>query len=121
MSAPFTLFEKQKMFSMNVALLLLWCEDNGYGVTFGEAYRTEAQARLNEQNGVGIANSLHTKRLAIDLNLFKLFKGNKYLTDSASYRTAGYYWRTLNPLNRWGGDFTKPDGNHFSMEHEGVQ
>lgn len=118
MSAPFTLFEKQKIFSMNVALLLLWCDDGGYGVTLGEAYRTEAQARLNEQNGVGIANSLHTKRLAIDLNLFQ---GNKYLTDSVSYGWAGDYWRTLNPLNRWGGDFTRPDGNHFSMEHEGVQ
>lgn len=114
----FSLFEKQKMFSLNTALLILWCNDNGYGVTCGETYRIPEQAKSNAEKGIGIANSLHCKRLAIDLNLFQ---GTKYLTDSKLYEHAGNYWLSLSPMNRWGGNFTKPDGNHFSMEHEGVQ
>jgi hypothetical protein len=52
---------------------------------------------------------------------FNLFVAGVYMTNSGAYKPIGEYWKSLNPLNRWGGDFTKPDGNHFSMEHEGVK
>lgn len=91
----------------------------GYSVTFGECYRTPEQAALNAQSGKGIANSLHTKRLAIDLNLFV---DGKYQSDSTSYKLLGAMWKVKHPLARWGGDFTtRPDGNHFSLEWEGVR
>lgn len=115
----YSLLDKQVAFAINQAHLVLALAQKGYSVTLGEAYRTEEQAKLNAAAGVGIANSLHNLRLAIDLNLFQ---GATYLTRSEDYRVAGEIWKSLNTDNRWGGDFkTLPDGNHFSMTHEGVE
>jgi len=113
-----SLGEKQRRFTELVGRLILWCYDNGYELTFGEAYRTPEQAALNAASGSGIANSLHTKRLAIDLNLFV---NGEYRTETEAYKQVGEYWKTLDPEARWGGDFSRPDGNHFSLEHEGIK
>ena len=121
--------DKQREFPLMLAALITWAyEHQGYELTLGEAYRTPEQAALNAKSGKGISNSLHTKRLAIDLNLFI---NGVYQTDSEAYRPLGDKWKSLNKLARWGGDFTKtlpgqgtvsaPDGNHFSIEHEGVK
>lgn len=118
MSVQLTLGQKQRIFTLNVAKLIQFAHLHGYGLTFGEAYRTPQQAAWNAQAGKGIANSLHPKRLAIDLNLFI---GGVYQTDSAAHRPLGDYWKSLHELNAWGGDFSRPDGNHYSMSHEGVR
>jgi hypothetical protein len=112
-----SLSEKQQQFAILVAKLILWADEQGYAVTFGEAYRTPEQAALNAKKGSGIANSLHTQRLAIDLNLFK---NGRYLSDSEDHKPLGDYWKSLGPECCWGGDF-KPsaDGNHYSISHEG--
>lgn len=110
--------QKQKLFALNAAKLIIWANDRGWGITLGEAHRPPEQAALNAKTGAGISNSLHCKRLAIDLNLFL---GDRWFTKSEDYRALGEYWKTLDPLNCWGGDFAKPDGNHFSMSHEGVK
>ena len=112
-----TLGEKQRLFARCVGLLIGWAYKNGYELTFGDAFRSPEQAAANAASGKGISNSLHCKRLAVDLNLFI---DGKYMTDSASYKPLGEYWKTLDPLCRWGGDFKRPDGNHFSITHEGV-
>ncbi len=111
-----TLSQAQRQFTLMVARLIVWAYDNGYELTLGEAFRTAEQAALNAKNGTGISNSLHTKRLAIDLNLF--LRG-VYLTDSRDYLPLGKQWEKLG--GTWGGRFTKPDGNHFSLEYEGVR
>lgn len=120
-----TLGDKQRLFCRLVGEFIMWCYDNGYELSFGEAQRTLAQAQINAANGSGIINSLHLKRLAIDLNLFLDSTPDRdddiYQTDSAAYAPLGQKWKSLHPLCRWGGDFHKPDGNHFSMEHEGVR
>lgn len=114
-----TLGEKQRLFARYVGLLITYAYRMGYELTFGDAYRTPEQAAANAAAGSGIVNSLHTKRLAVDLNLF--IKG-QYVTDSSAYKPLGDYWKQLDPMNRWGGDFApRPDGNHFSLEHEGVK
>ena len=113
-----TLGQKQRRFSELLGKFLVWIYDNGYEVTFGEAYRTPEQAALNAQKGSGISNSLHTKRLAVDLNLFI---DGEYQTLSSAYKPLGDYWKSLDPEASWGGDFKKPDGNHFSLSHEGVR
>lgn len=112
-----TLLEKQTLFTHLVSKLIQHAYFRGYKITFGEAYRTLEQAQLNAKSGKGISKSLHTIRLAVDLNLFK---DGKYLTDSAAHKPLGDYWKTLHPLCRWGGDFKKPDGNHYSIEHDGI-
>ncbi|MEX0518298.1 M15 family metallopeptidase [Raoultella planticola] len=112
-----TLSEKQQLFTRLIAQLILWADEKGYRLTFGEAYRTPEQAALNAKKGSGISNSLHTKRLAVDLNLFI---NGQYQTDSTAYLPLGEYWESLG--GSWGGRFkSRPDGNHFSLEHEGVR
>lgn len=86
-------------------------------LAIGEVQRTPECAALNAKKGTGIANSLHTQRLAVDLNLFV---NGKYMTDTKDYLPLGEYWETLG--GTWGGRFkSRPDGNHFSLEHNGVR
>ncbi len=106
--------EKQSKFVRMVGELILWAFQNNYELTFGEAQRSVEQARLNELDGSGISNSLHLKRLAIDLNLFI---DGVYITHSEGYRPLGDVWKSMG--GSWGGDFG--DGNHFSLEHGGVR
>lgn len=109
-----TLGQKQRRFTLFVALLIQEAYARGYELTFGEAWRTPEQAKLNAAKKSGISNSLHMDRLAIDLNLFK---DGEFLTASEDHRSLGEWWEKLDPLCRWGGRFN--DGNHYSLEHEG--
>jgi len=106
--------EKQELFAGNVARLIAFIFAQGYTCTLSEAYRTKEQAEWNAQKGIGSANSLHCKRLAIDLNIFK---DGVYLTKSDDYEFAGEYWYSIHEDNRWGG--AGGDGNHFSMTDTG--
>jgi hypothetical protein len=107
----------QSEFVVCVAKLILYGEAQGYEFTFGDAFRSPEQAALNAAAGTGIRRSLHSERLAIDLNLFV---AGQWRTDTESHRPLGQYWKTLHPLARWGGDLKpKPDGNHYSLEWQG--
>lgn len=94
-----------------------------------ELLRTPAQAATNAKSGAGIKNSLHLLGLAIDIALFDDTTGPNgnpdgipdYQTATRAYEMLGVYWESLHPLCRWGGRFTKADGNHFSITHGGVQ
>ncbi len=109
-----TLGEKQRKFTRMIADLIIFAYDNGYELTFSEAYRTPEQAQLNAKSGAGIKNSLHTQRLAVDFNLFK---DGKYLTASSDHKLLGEYWESIG--GTCGGRFN--DGNHYSLEHNGVK
>jgi hypothetical protein len=111
-----TLREQQSLFVRLVGLLIEWASEQGYELTFGEAWRTPEQAARNAIAGIGTRNSLHVDRLAIDLNLFV---AGQYQTSSDAHRPLGEYWKSLDPLCRWGGDFKVPDGNHYSMTRDG--
>jgi hypothetical protein len=115
-----TLGQKQRLFTHLVAQLIVHAYAEGYELTFGEAYRTPEQAKWNaDKAGTGIANSLHTSRLAVDLNLFR---DGKFLTTSDDHRPLGAFWKTLHPACAWGGDFRpRPDGNHYSLSHNGIR
>lgn len=113
-----TLGQKQRLFTHLVGKLILWSYEHGYELTFGDAYRTPAQAAANAAAGIGIKASNHTRRLAVDLNLFI---NGEYRTSSADYKALGDYFVSLHPDARWGGNFSKPDGNHFSLEFEGIK
>lgn len=114
-----SLSDQQQVFTHNVGKLIIFAYDKGYSLTFGDAYRDPRLAVLNAQAGKGIVKSLHTQRLAVDLNLFK---DGMYMAKSEDYAELGQYWKTLDPLNRWGGDFKPvPDGNHFSSTYGGIQ
>lgn len=114
-----TLLQKQQKFSRLVAQLIQKANEMGYEVTLAEAYRPEFTAQKYKELGIGIENSLHTVRLAIDLCAFR---NGKYLSRSEDYKELGEWWEsqstkeyTLCAGFRW------KDGNHFSMEHQGVK
>ncbi|CNE70409.1 M15 family metallopeptidase [Yersinia kristensenii] len=112
-----TLSEKQQKFTQMIGMLITFAYANGYQLTFGEAYRTPAQAALNAKAGIGISNSLHTSRLAVDFNLFI---NGVYHTKTEAFLPLGKYWESIG--GTWGGRFkSNPDGNHFSLEHNGVR
>ena len=99
-------------FTLDLAKLLQWADlQPGYNVCLNEVKRTSTQAQVNAESGSGIKDSLHLLALAADV---LLYKDGVYLKDTADYKWLGDYWKSLSPDNRWGGDFKKPDGNHFS-------
>jgi len=108
------LYKKQSIFAQNVALLIQHIHSKVYDVTFGEAWRSAEQAAIYAREGKGIKDSLHCRRLAIDLNIFNAT--GVYLTDFDSYEPFGIYWESLHPLNRWGGKFKRVDCVHFEMQ-----
>jgi len=105
--------------------LIKRAQDLGYRVTFGEFWRPDFTAKHYEKIGKGSKNSLHRVRLAGDLNLFD--RWGVYLTKTEDYRELGEYWEGLSYTTTenervectWGGRFN--DGNHFSIEHNGVK
>lgn len=109
-----TLRQKQSRFALMVASLIQQASVLGYEVTLAEAYRSPEEAERLAKLGKGIRNSLHTQRLAIDLNLFR---DGKYLSSTESHRPLGEWWESQG--GTWGGRFG--DGNHYSLEHGGVK
>lgn len=106
---------KQRRFSKMAWRLQEKAEQMGYEITYGDAYRDpRLHGDIGVKKGYGHAKSCHKLRLAIDLNLWK---DDVYLTDSKDYEPLGVYWESVG--GTWGGRFN--DGNHFSLEHEGMR
>lgn len=103
------LVAEQWAFLQDVAQLLQYAAAKGYTLTGGELWRTAEQEQLDVQQGLShTMKSNHLRRLAIDLN---------YIVDGELKQTPadlGAYWESLNPQNRWGGNFTTlRDYPHF--------
>lgn len=114
---PSQLLESQMQFSRMVHLLLGKLYEMGYETTFGETYRSQQEADRLYSLGKGAKNSLHTLRLAIDLNLFK---DGQYLTNTSDYEPLGVWWESIG--GSWGGRFSsRQDGNHFSLSYNGLK
>jgi hypothetical protein len=112
-----TLEDRQEIFAKNVSSLIIYLFGAGYRCSLGEVYRTPEQAAFYAKVGKGIADSLHCKRLAIDINLFN--SANVYLQDSKDYEPLGLFWEKLHPDNEWGGRWKHlADGNHFQMKEK---
>jgi len=108
--------EKQCQFTDMLVRLIRWANANGYQVSIWEVVRSQAQADTNAAAGTGIAHSLHIIGLAADLHVFK---DGQYLMKTPEYEPLGEMWEQQG--GTWGGRFTKPDGNHFSLEHNGIR
>lgn len=109
----------QWTFLKHLALLIQEIERQGYTATGGELWRTPEMAEIYAKRGTGIKNSLHISRLAIDLNLFK---DGVWCRNGDSYKPFGVYWESLDPKNRYGGNWDRDathgekgenDFNHF--------
>lgn len=106
------LVREQAAFVRDVAKLILYAEEMGYELTFGETYRTAYQQREYLRTGKSLTmNSMHLKRLAVDFNLFI---GGNISWEIYDFEPLGAYWESLDPRNRWGGRFKNfKDVPHF--------
>src|SRR5439155_19908385 len=101
---------QQRNFAQLVGQLLTYAAADGIEVTLGEAWRPPFTAQHDAEVGIGIAHSLHTDRLAIDLNVYA---GGVYSTTPSDYVVLGAYWQSLDPACAWGGEWG--DHDHFSL------
>ena len=95
-----SLGERQREFTLKIAILIVWAYREGYEITVGDFW-----AHDGHKDG-----SFHYKRLAADLNLFK---DGVYLTTTEAHKPLGLEWERLG--GTWGGRFKRQDGNHYSL------
>jgi hypothetical protein len=116
-----TLLEKQQTFSVLLSKFINDLTVRGYKITLGEAFRPLGVAAIYAAQGEGIKNSLHTMRLAIDLNIFL---GGQYLQSENELAIPGALWESYSTELvecSWGGRFTPPDTDHFSIANDGTR
>ena len=89
--------EMQSRFVQMQALLIAYATMLGYELTLG--------SREAKHNPKGF----HYKQLAEDYNLFI---DGVYKRGTEVHRPLGEFWKFIG--GTWGGDFKKPDGNHYS-------
>lgn len=107
-----TVGDKQKKFTQMLALLVAWAYENGYELTYGDAWRSTDPlkcpdcAHLHSYQDLLVANgkskvhnSPHNDRLAVDFNVFITGK----LATPDEIRLMGEKWESLG--GRWGGRF----------------
>lgn len=99
---------RQREFALELARLVVWINQQGFEVSFGDAYRDpRVHGDWGEKRGYGSAVSYHKRRLAVDLNIFL---NGRYLRSTAAHRFAGEEWERRG--GTWGGRWD--DGNHYS-------
>jgi len=108
-----TLGEKQELFASLLCQLIIRAHILGFQVRLQELARTEYQAAENERLGVGVLNSAHRNKLAIDIVLMD--RGS--VCDTPEYTKLGEWWEAQDDNCRWGGRFD--DAGHFSITHWG--
>jgi len=99
---------KQSGFLLDVCKLIRKAHDLGFIVTGGELYRTKDQQQLYFAIGRSkTMDSMHCKRLAIDLNFFTQDDDVLELTyEKNDMQEAGDFWESLHQDNQWGGNWT---------------
>ena len=103
--------EEQWKFLQDVAKLLLYAEATSVVLTGGELYRTEEQQKIYFTSGKSkTMNSMHLKRLAIDLNFFV---DGELVYEHPKVEALGTYWESLDKKNQWGGFWNFKDYPHF--------
>jgi len=101
MSKRKPLVPQQARFARMVALLILFIQEEGFEVTFGDAWAKTGHKK----------RSLHYVRLAVDLNLFK---DGVWLKETKDHELFGLFWELMG--GSWGGRHS--DGNHYALIRE---
>lgn len=98
-----SMVQAQSEFLLDACKLIARATELGFVVTLGEGYRTIEQQQIYVKTGRSkILDSQHMKRLAIDLNFFR---DGKLAQTREELKPLGDWWETLNPKNRWGGNW----------------
>ena len=110
-----TLGQNQEKFAEDLAKLLNYLIKNNYQIRIGEVERTQAQQQIYIKEGKSkTLNSMHLKRCAADLHIFK---DNEWLQSKQELQEIGDYWESLDINNKWGGNFKMfIDTPHFERK-----
>lgn len=121
-----TLRERQSLFAVLKARLVLWISEQGWSYVEGEGFVGDTDAADGDHDGPHKAGGAHYTKLGEDGALFigghwygDVYQGGRYVSEggSAEWRRIGEKWEGMHPLCRWGGRFR--DDNHLSIAHEG--
>ena len=120
------LVARRVRFTRYLGKLLDFAADEAICVAVDETRRSRAAAQANAASGAGIANSLHTLGLAVDLVIFRPRPDGswQYLDQGTEpeYATLAVAWKAMDPECAWGGDFIhRPDYDHYSLMTDGVR
>lgn len=110
------LLAAQQQFSVMTVSLYQFILSKGWKFTYGETFRSPAKAEENAAAHIGIKNSLHCLKLAVDLNIFI---ANKMCETFEDFLPIGEYWESIG--GSWGGRFHNQDCDHFSLIFNGVR
>lgn len=100
--------QHQEKFALHLSMLIQEAHFRGYKVRIGEVQRTREQQKLYVEQGKSkTMNSMHLKKCAADLHFQK--------DGQIVYpKKLGDFWESLDPLNQWGGNWTRfKDKPHF--------
>ena len=104
--------DRQRAFMRMVPRLIDKGHELGYEFTGGDLLR-------DKRCPYGSKTSKHHTKEAIDLNAFKRVKGKiVYIRSTEGHRELGEWWKSVGGV--WGGDFKKPDGNHYQGSPTGL-
>ena len=103
---------EQSHFALDIVKLLVWATEQGYEFTFGEAQRPVEMQEIYVRTGRSkTMNSLHLKKLAMDIFFFK---DGKYLATKEEVQLLGNHWESMCAANEWGGNWDSfKDVPHF--------
>lgn len=102
-----TLGEKRRQFSLDISILVVWANREGYGIAYDDVKAHDGHMK----------KSKHYDGLAADLNLYlyEVDENNDgnwvYQTETVAHAKIGEEWKRMG--HKWGGDFTRKDGNHY--------
>ena len=110
----------QTEFTYSISKLIKYAFNQGYHLTFGDAYRDpRVFGNFGDKKAYSASKSMHKLRLAVDFNLFI---DGKYITNyNEAWEDLGIYWKSLHTDARWGGDCQSKDYNHFSFTYWNCQ
>ena len=100
----------QSEFLIDFCSIIKFAIEDGFVVTAGELQRPVEMQKIYVKTGRSkTMNSKHIQRLAGDLNFFLPNPDGRlvYICSVETLAHIGRYWESLNPKNRWGGNFDK--------------
>lgn len=110
-----SLNNEQAAFLLDMCTLIQWCTEQGWMVTGGELLRPIEMQEIYVKSGRSkTMDSKHLKKLAVDLNFFNA--DGEYLCTVKDLEPIGHKWESLNPKNRWGGNFDKDWGKEDNFK-----
>lgn len=106
------LVAEQAAFLLDFGKLVVFATERGFTVTAGELLRPLEMQEIYVKTGRSkTLKGFHLKRLAGDLNFFL---NGELVYDKATLQPIGDYWESLDPKNKWGGNWDSfKDVPHF--------